>query len=149
MLNVITLLSAFIFSDLPDSIAYKTPQQLIDSAYVLIAQDSTSNAVHTLLSISKNDTAYLQSRALLLSVYNELKEHEKTTVLAKTIKDNPSAYQADIFLEIGNAYLSLEKFDSALFYYAEGLTVFPHNYLLWYNCKFKRFTGNHCTDCSS
>ncbi|MFT6865627.1 MAG: antitoxin component YwqK of YwqJK toxin-antitoxin module [Cyclobacteriaceae bacterium] len=126
LLNVISLSPS-------DTSTFVSPAQLIEQAKAFEEEDKYSDAIDLYLTISENDTSYIQVMSELMSAYNNIDEYEKTIKLGHVIKDLPSQFRNDIYISLGNAYLDGDNIETSIKIYKEGLTLFPYSHVLMYN----------------
>ncbi len=138
MLKTLLFYCATVFAQ--DSGQFVSPREKFDQASQLESEDDYPAAIDLYLSISENDTSYIEAQYLLMSAYNAQEEYQKSIDIGKRLKDTPSDFNRGIFITLGNAYLNTDRRDSAIITYEEGLEHFPYQHTLIYNIGYAYYT---------
>ncbi len=132
MIKILILLTT-LFSNPADTSTFVSPAQIIEKAKSLESENNYKGAIDLYLTISENDTSYLEAMSELMSAYNALDDYDKTIAIGNGVKDLPSDFRNDIYISLGNAYLDKGDFESSMKIYNEGLILFPFSHVLMYN----------------
>jgi len=116
-----------------DSSEFISPAQIIKEAAKLEADSNYEKAIGLYLTISANDTSYIQIQSNLMSAYNSLEQYDKCISIGEKLKEEPSDFRCSIYITLGNAYLNKGDMAKGEAIYREGLKLFPYNYILLYN----------------
>lgn len=137
---IYTLLLFLSFGSLTDeTTTYQTPAQLFEIAEKRISEGQHDKARDIYLSISPNDTSYVQAQSLLMNVYNELNQYQKSIDIGLIYKDQKSKFRLNIYLYLGNAYLNLGDQKAAINAYQEGVGFYPYSHVLLYNIGYANY----------
>ncbi|MFY0598668.1 MAG: hypothetical protein JXR03_03280 [Cyclobacteriaceae bacterium] len=128
------ILSFFINpSPVTDSLEFISPTKIIEQTTLLEEEEKYQEAIEMYLSVSENDTSYLEIMTYLLSTYQLAEEYDKAVEIGNKIKDVPSEFRKSIYIELGNTYLSKEDFEKSIETYKLGLELYPYSHVLLYN----------------
>lgn len=113
-----------------DSLEFISPAEIISQAESFEAEGDYEKAVELYLTVSKNDTSYIQVQNELMSAYNALKQYDKSIAIGILLKDEYSKLRNNIYTNLGNAYLDGGNIDKGIETYQVGLKLFPYNHIL-------------------
>ncbi len=116
-----------------DSVHFLSPADIINQAAELEINNEYDKAIELYLKVSENDTSFVQVQSSLMSAYNSAKQYDNTIAIGSKLKDVFSSYRKDIYIDLGNAYLNGSNYEMARDIYAEGVQLFPYNYIFLYN----------------
>lgn len=116
-----------------DSIEFIDSNIIIEQGASLASQELYQEAIDLYLKVPPNDSNYYAVQLELLRNLNAAEETEETMKLGLPLLELKTSERASFFVTVGNAYLKSEAYDSALFIYEKGLTLYPYHYQLLYN----------------
>ncbi len=128
----ITLLS---FSFLNTASAQQNVE-LVNSGEIMLTADfynalgSYSKAENLYLKVGRNDTNYAEVLRDLAYTYNNDKEDSLCLATARKGKELDSEFKADFYVYIGMSLKELEKYDTAIKTFDEGIRLYPYKYTL-------------------
>ena len=129
-----SLLFVLLLGQAPDdTVKFINPAEILSQGAELEKSGEFEKAVELYLMVSENDTSYMQVQSTLISAYNSLEQYDKSIAIGTKLKDTYSSYRKDIYIDLGNAYLDGGNYEKSRKIYAEGVKLFPYNYILLYN----------------
>ncbi|HET6991333.1 MAG TPA: tetratricopeptide repeat protein, partial [Bacteroidia bacterium] len=114
--------------------------QIMQEANMYYSMGKFSKAENLYLKVGRNDTNYAAILRDLAYTYSDDKEDSLALVTARRGKELDSEYKADFYNIIGISLKELEKYDTAIATFNEGIRLYPYKYLLQYQkgmCYFK------------
>ena len=120
-------------AEIRDSIPLINSDEVITAALELNDEGSYAEAIEMLQTIPESDSNYYKMLSKLMLTYLSVKEYDKACETGIKGINATSAHKALFYTGTGNAFDKLEKKDSAVLIYKEGLKIYPYDYLLYYN----------------
>lgn len=133
MIKSVLLLIMLFSADPNDSIDFLSPAEILLKSAELTNENQLDEAIDELLSVSENDSSYIEVQAELMPVYNAAKKYNKTIEIGNKLKDEFSKFRSNIYITLGNAYLNGGLPEKGVETYTEGLKFFPYHHILLYN----------------
>jgi antitoxin component YwqK of YwqJK toxin-antitoxin module/Tfp pilus assembly protein PilF len=112
--------------------------ELVNSGEILLTADLYNSLGHyskaeaALLKVGRNDTNYAEVLRDLAYTYNNDNEDSLCLATARKGKELDSEFKADFYDYMGISLKQLEKYDTALKTFDEGIRLYPYKYILYY-----------------
>jgi antitoxin component YwqK of YwqJK toxin-antitoxin module len=112
--------------------------ELVNSGEIMLTADlynalgHYSKAENLYLKVGRNDTNYAEVLRDLAYTYNMDKEDSLCLATARKGKELESEFKADFYIYMGISLKELEKYDTAIKVFDEGIRFFPYKYSLQY-----------------
>ncbi|MDQ3111535.1 MAG: tetratricopeptide repeat protein, partial [Bacteroidota bacterium] len=139
MMNRILKISITLFSlSFLNNLSAQQNVELINSGEIMLTADfynslgNYSKAENLYLKVGRNDTNYAEVLRDLAYTYNNDKEDSLCLATARKGKELDSEFEADFYVYIGMSLKELEKYDTAIKTFDEGIRLFPYKYSMQY-----------------
>lgn len=139
MINRILKISLALFSfSFLNPLSAQQNVELVNSGEIMLNADfynsigSYSKAVNLYLKVGRNDTNYAEVLRDLAYTYNNDKEDSLCLVTARKGKELDSEFKADFYIYIGMSLKEMEKYDTAIKTFDEGIRLYPYKYSMQY-----------------
>lgn len=114
---------------------YKNTTQLIQDGYAAYEKENYDDAIKFYSQINVNDENYFNAQYEISLCYYYKKNYDTAIAISKTLlnEKNNNKDLAIVYVNMGNCYSRLEKYEDAIKTAEEGLKKYPMYYLLYYN----------------
>src|ERR1041385_3617485 len=132
---VITLFSLSIFTTVRAQmdVDLVNSQDILGEADLYIMLGKYSKAEEAYKKVGRNDTNYASVLRNLALTYSDDKEDSLCVMTARRGMALKSEYEPDFYNSLGVGLKELEKYDTALATFDEGIRKYPYRYILYYN----------------
>lgn len=135
MKSLFSLAAIFLAVNLSYAQVDKTmnPLELMVKAYEHLSNEDTASYLEHMMAIHPNDTAYTTAMDLAIVILEAQGKHEECLKISKKCLAMSDENESSFYINLGNSYLNLERYDEALATYEEGIKKYPYNHILQYN----------------
>ncbi|MFY0654429.1 MAG: hypothetical protein JXQ96_20500 [Cyclobacteriaceae bacterium] len=133
------LVSILLSPQLNDSIELVDSPEIIETAADLRTKEKYQTAIDLYSKVLPIDSNYFKIQSYLLETYNEAKQYKQSIILGEKLVKEHHEYNANVFINLGNAYLNLPNLEKAKETYERGRKLFPYNHILIYNSGINQY----------
>lgn len=114
-------------------------RELLIKGFEYLQDEDTAKTLEYFMAIHPNDTAFTLAANFIDDILDAQGRYNEQLIWAQKGLAKADDEESNFYINVGNSYLNLEKYEEALSTYQEGIKKYPFNHVLHFNSGIANF----------